>query len=624
MLAGWFAAEAGTPAPDLSRALPGTTSTVELGGRGAVVHDQGPQAVGRSGDWTCVLEGALWERPEGPSDAEVLAREWARAGDAGLYAMKGEWLAVLFDERRRRALLACDPSGARTAFFSISGQPCRFATELAPLLALFPTRPEPDEDIVAALLRGRSAEDGRTALRGVSRLGFGGLVELDGGQRRWRRWYRLEPEAQIAASPGEAAELLRDGVARAIEVRAPATEPTAVSLSGGLDSSTVAAVAHWRRSGREDAAPLRAYSAVFPGDSRMDESDHVVALREALGLPGVALRVAPSGLLRGAAAYIERWQSPIDGPGFVLDEAMMGRAAADGMRVALDGQGGDETFGASGYLIADRLKRLRLISALRLAKRQPRYGAEPGLRTIALLLDHYGLRTMLPPRLHAWLRRRRAQPAPVPSWFAPEWAGPALALDDAWAWKEARTGVPRWWAFHVANLTEGREASGLADYSRRRAAPHGLAGRPPLLDADLIRLVLRLPPETAFDPVLDRALMREGLRGLAPDSVRLRVRKTRLGAFYSAGLLADLPAVRRLLGSSETLVRRYTVESEVRRLLDDPRPVGEQGWTTWLEAVWGLAAAELWLRAQEDPAFPGRVAEEWGLSQPASEGWWSS
>ncbi len=138
---------------------------------------------------------------------------------------------------------------------------------------------------------------------------------------------------------------------------------------------------------------------------------------------------------------------------------------------------------------------------------------------------------------------------------------------------------------------------------RPRLPPHrnataGVAGGHPFLqDLELVELVLSLPPELAFDPELDRALLRSSMRGLVPDAIRLRSEKSFFTPLFVEALDGpDRACVVELLDAPDAAIRAYTRPEVVRRVLLEAPPERRGGHWAW--AVWRLVMLECWLRGE--------------------------
>src|SRR5262249_41353420 len=128
---------------------------------------------------------------------------------------------------------------------------------------------------------------------------------------------------------------------------------------------------------------------------------------------------------------------------------------------------------------------------------------------------------------------------------------------------------------------------------------------------------LRQPPEASFDPFVDRPLIREALLHLVPDSVRLNRRKSNLSGFYFDGIVADLPAIERLLRDPGARVLEYVDREALDRILSErPRREDRASWR-WSTALWTITGLEVWLRQAEDSRAIAELLD-WGLTEPHS------
>jgi asparagine synthase (glutamine-hydrolysing) len=280
----------------------------------------------------------------------------------------------------------------------------------------------------------------------------------------------------------------------------------------------------------------------------------------------------------------------------MVERPLLAAARTAGADVVLDGQGGDELFGVAGFLLGDRLRAGRLISAWSLARNYPEFGDDPPRRQVARLLNLQGVPAALPRALQEQLLARR--PSPTPAWLLPATAALHRETYHPWDWK--RRSGPLWWRSLADVLTTGREVADIADYVRRRATMAGLEGRSPWLSAPLVKLVLQLPPELNFDPRWTRALVREAARGLLPEEVRCRILKTNFAElnFRAVSDPGSLAMQRRLFDGRPEIAAYVDVAALRRRVVDDVPEAGQPGWRQWLTEAWNVTTAEMWLRQQ--------------------------
>jgi Asparagine synthase len=215
------------------------------------------------------------------------------------------------------------------------------------------------------------------------------------------------------------------------------------------------------------------------------------------------------------------------------------------------------------------------------------------------MIRRYGLPEALPGYARRLVRALRLGQGPGPPWLRPSAAETLVSDED-------ENGVePRWWRHLAATLTAAREQAGVHDFLRHKNDLAGLQGSHPYLDTlELVELVLGLPPELAFDPELDRPLLRAASAGLVPDAVRLRRSKSYFDELFETTLAGrDRPALTRLLTAPDAEINAFVRPELVRERLLAPEP--SRGWA-W--AVWRLATTECWLRFQTEPSFLARLA----------------
>jgi asparagine synthetase B (glutamine-hydrolysing) len=312
---------------------------------------------------------------------------------------------------------------------------------------------------------------------------------------------------------------------------------------------------------------------VFPGHPEIDEGSLIKSIATHNSLRATGLRLDSGGLLSGALPFIETWGLLPPTPNLFFLHPLLRRAASDGVRVLLDGEGGDAVFWYSTALLAERVRHGRLLSAWSLAGRFPEYGVTTTWRTRLRQLRQWGMPRDFSPASPQWLD---VDPSHLLDEPAPERDGPA------------------WWSAQVEGIL-GPGSRMLHDTSRQHAALSGIEPRHPLLDVDLIELALTLPPEAAFDRRYNRPILRDAVEGLVPDVARLRPYKSNFDPVLIAGMNADLPAIRGLLLAPGAEIGAYAKRRGLERYLFSP-PATPGPRREWALTVWHLATAEHWLR----------------------------
>ena len=516
----------------------------------------------------CLLDGEIHHQqiaelahvPATSPPRRCCVAAYAQVGEELVTQLRGEFALVIWNGLTRKGLLARDHLGSQSIFLHARAAGCSSPRSCPPFSMSCRAPRRPTTALVQWLADG-TVPVGQTLYAGVTPLPPASVLRLRDG--RWQIACYSTPQYVVPRplDGDEAAVVLRRGVIDAVDRRLHGRGTAGVLLSGGIDprrcspqpTSSTATL----------PASLRAYSAVFPRHEATDESELIDLQMAHYDLPVARLAVTGGSPMRGALRYLDRWRVPSPVPGHFIWEPLLEVARNDGVECMLDGEAGDELFGAAVLLIADRVRRGRVGGALRVARGLPGVGPSASARLLASLLGRYGFAPCLP-RMVA----RRAGPRwHAPWWLASNQAGQHSLSPDSQPWRA--TDGPRWWAQLTDAVTRAPDRLGFFDYFRRRSRAAGVCAQHPFLDVDLIETVIRLPPEHGFDPNLSRPVLRGAMRGLVPETVRVRRSKS----FFDPSLIDclsgdDREQVARLLTAPDAEVRRFADPDGVRALVD--------------------------------------------------------
>lgn len=554
-------------------------------------------AFGRS---LVVLDGYLTAPPDvALSDAAEswIATRFAQVGTALLDELEGAFSILCWDDERRRGVVARDHFGQHGLFFAEQEGVLFFSTEIRPLLEVLPRRPAPNEEAIARYLAPSGSWDDLLLYSGIERVPNASALELADGEWRLRPYWVPRFEGPHEGTFEELAAETRSHLAAAVDRHSRDADLAGVLLSGGIDSTTVAALA--APALRSRGAELRAYSGVFPSVQPVDESELISTVAADLRIPSTRLAVLGGSSIGGLIETLERWHVPeLTANGFWM-RTLSEHAVADGIDVMLGGEGGDEIFAAPEFAIADRVAAGRLFGAARLVRRFPNISYHGGRRLRLRLLRDFGLYPNLPLSVERSLTRRSAR-EDVPSHIAPHWRQTLLDSVEPRPWRHIDG--PHWWASRVDRLLRRASTIGGFEMILRSARLRGMTHRNPMMDRRLIEWSLRVPPDHVFDPDRTRPVLRAAMRGLLPDSVVLRPDKVAFDAVRGLSLQDDRAIVRELVGDRGARIRAYTVDREVDALVEE-QPGTWPELAEWSGHLLRVVALELWLRAQEDPSF---------------------
>lgn len=515
-------------------------------------------------------------------DVEVVLRLWAEEGPSCLDRLNGMFALAVWDGRRGTLHLARDRFGIKPLYLCRSDGMLAFASELRALCAGgFPASRELDPlQLRHYLSYGYLAPDG-APLEGVRSLPPATRLEVDasGRERLDRYWTPPEPHAN-GTTPDEPAERLRGVLEEAVDRQLVADVPVGVFLSGGLDSSTLSALARRRSNGT-----LRTFSVGFEGPGAISELPAAREIARFLGSDHHELMMDPTTVAGDLERILFALDAPLADPTTIPTWYMSG-CARKGVTVALSGEGADEVFGGytrQRYDVAlDRMGaagRRWLPLALRLAGRPPsrrlrrRLAMAPGLvRQLdwGRLFDAGqidGL-TRLPPATEAELVEGYSGLAG--RWL--EWA----QVDPVNGRLEADRSV-----FLPGDLLPKVD---------RMSMTHSLEVRVPYLDNEVVDLVLPLPGRLKQTLRRDKVLLRKVAANLLPPAGAVR-RKRGFEVPIAAWLRGPLREALGDLLAPDRLSRQGVLDPSAVTVLVDRHLGGDDHG----RQLWSLMVLSHWL-----------------------------
>jgi asparagine synthase (glutamine-hydrolysing) len=464
------------------------------------------------------------------SDTEVLLQAYAQRGPDCVLDFNGDFAFALWDQPRRRLMLARDRMGVRPVYYTFANGVLAFASEIKALLQVPGVRAEIDPIALAQCFTLWFPLAPRTPFKGIHELPPGHMLLAEPGSVTVKPyWQPAYPPAHEAPRQHPSADDLADELwallVDATRIRLRADVPVGAYLSGGLDSSAVTAMIKQVASGS-----LRTFSVRFQEEefdetpyqqqvARFLQCDHeseLIQTRE-IGqcFPDVVrhmerpvLRTAPAPLYR-LASLVRRNQ----------------------LKVVLTGEGADELFG--GYDIFKEAKVRRFWA------RQPHSAWRPRLLE---RLYHYlpALRRQSPAYLQTFFKvglDRTDDPlfSHLPRWSVGTTLGRFLS-DDYLAslngydpLEELRHGLPRefktWHPLsqaqylETAHLLPGYILSAQGD---RVAMAHAVEGRFPFLDHRVVQFAADLPPRLKLRGLTEKYLLRRSVQRHLPEKIAAR------------------------------------------------------------------------------------------------------
>lgn len=277
----------------------------------------------------------------GRSDTETLLWALALWGVAGaLPKLRGMFAFAFWDRAAERLVLAVDSLAKKPLYYGLVGENFVFASELKAFKAAPGFVPRLDDAALALFLRYGFIPTPDSIFEGIRKLEPGNWLETGPGRettlRRWWDWTATALRSSaFSGDDDEAADRLEAALAASVADRLVADRPLGVLLSGGIDSSLVAALAKESANG-----PIRTFTVGFR-DADFDESRHAERIAALLGTEHETIRLDPRDALDGIPNLPEIADEPF-ADSSLIPTHLVCRAAKDRVTVLLSGDGGDE------------------------------------------------------------------------------------------------------------------------------------------------------------------------------------------------------------------------------------------------------------------------------------------
>ena len=276
------------------------------------------------------------------SDTEVLLHLYDRHGVDFLQKIEGMYALAIWDARRERLLLARDPLGIKPLFYHCDGSRLLFASELKALLADPRVECELDNNALGNFFRFMSIPDPeQTIFRGIKKLPAGHYLTIERGDLSLHEYWHIEDAPTDDRRTLEASiEQFRSLFKEAVQSHMVADVPVGAFLSGGVDSSSIVAMA-----ARDTVVPLRTFAMSFTGMTAFNEAEHATRVAGLYRTEHETFEMTPD-LVSALPEVVWHGDEP-SGVSSALGVYFLAQAARRHVKVVLTGDGGDEVF--AGY-----------------------------------------------------------------------------------------------------------------------------------------------------------------------------------------------------------------------------------------------------------------------------------
>src|SRR3954470_9434082 len=546
-------------------------------------------------------------------DTETIVHAYEQWGDGCVERFRGMFAFAIWDATRQRLLLARDRLGIKPLYWTVVTNRLLFGSEIKVILESGLVRAQANERAIPELLSTRYLSGAETLFKGIYRLLPGHVLVYEHGTVTTRQWWDVPAGKRDAELDGmsEAAlvDRFRAQLEDAVRTRLMAAVPLGISLSGGLDSSALAALM-----ARMIDRPLQTFSVAFK-QRAFSELDYARQVAHAINADAHEIVIDDQDFFGALPQLIWHEDEPIAHPSSI-PLYFVSALARDHVKVVLTGEGSDELLAGYGkYPRALANWRAgaayeRLPSAMRgwmastvvpnVPGRMGRYAARSFLnmpRTPeAMFFDNFAA---------IGLSRQSGLLSPgVARLATPERAyGPSRAFYDA----------PNGQSTTLDRLLYADMKTYLVELLMKQdqmSMAASIESRVPFLDHHLVEFAAALPPRMKLRGFSTKWILREAVKSLLPTEILTRKKMGFPVPFsvWMRGPMAD--AARDVLLDSRARQRGITDPAAVAALLDAHR----NGTADGGDALWSLLNLELWYRTFID----GEGVQT--LSVPSSSG----
>jgi len=539
-------------------------------------------------------------------DTETILHLYEEEGDRCVERLRGMFAFALWDRSRRRLLLARDRLGIKPLYYACTDNELLFASEIKAILAAGSIRPEFNKAILPEFLATRYVSGEETFFKGIKKLLPGRTMSwsLEDGLRE-RRYWRLSLESDDPSETGridlkEQAMEVREQLRSAVQSHLMSDVPLGVFLSGGLDSSGLAALVS-----SMVKEPVSTFAVGF-ADPEANELAYARRVAQSLGTRHRELIVSPTEFFHELPRLVWHEDEPIAFPSSI-PLYFLSRLAREDVKVVLTGEGADELF--LGY------NRYR-VTAINAGVGRAYWGLVPGIlrRNVCRLMRR------LPAAVHRYAGRSFLALEPgardlfyenfavFPSARQEEILSDRQLLDSRDPYAESL----RCYDEGDGGILERMSRADLQTYlvellmkQDQMSMAASIESRVPYLDHEFVESMMKIPGKLKLRGWKTKAVLREALRGLVPPEILAR---KKMGFPVPVGRWLRGPfssVIREFVLSPRALDRGFFEPTFIRSMAEEHLTMAaEHG-----DRLWLLVNLEIWHRIFIDGEDLAAVSE---------------
>lgn len=506
------------------------------------------------------------------TDTEVILAAYDNWGEDCVRHFNGMWAFCIFDRARGRLFCSRDRFGIKPFYYFLNNDIFAFGSEIRQLLPFLGKVKENESVLLNFLVTGISDNGSETFFEGVQKLSPSHNLSFDltRNQMEIVRYYEVQRPTNLESNTDSSwiskyGEMLKSAVA----LRLRSDVRVGTCLSGGLDSSSVATIASelCRESG--ETIPFSAITAVSELPEN-DESEFAKMVVDAAQLDWHTVRPNYQDFARNLENVVQAQEEPFGSASICMQYFVMRTAHENGLKVLLDGQGGDETLlGYERYYAAHFMSTFRkegMRTAFRGLWECRKNNSKMTLRMIAFYLVGGLLanaRYQFYKRRHSYLRHF----PPMPDFLSAF----ARASTDSFAIQKLE--------IEETNLPM------LLRFEDKNSMWHSVETRLPFLDYRTLETALRVPGDLKIHQGWTKWILRKVMDGRMPETVAWRKNKLGFEAPDKLWMKQHAREIEREISNSKLLEKHCDMDV-LKRCID----------TLDLRTRWRLFSIAIWER----------------------------
>jgi asparagine synthase (glutamine-hydrolysing) len=536
---------------------------------------------------------SLGHRFHSRTDTEVVLHAYEEWGRDCLRYFNGMWAFAIIDLKNKGIFCSRDRAGVKPFYYVYDGRQFCFASEIKALLFLVDFSIEPNEQAIADyLFWGLLDHSHETFFKGIYQLGPGEYLWVDSANLTVKPYWDIEVNGVRYPRKEDYAERFYELLKDSVRLRLRADVPVGTCLSGGIDSSSIVCIANQLMfDGQSISQELvgekqKTFSSCFENPI-YDERKYIELVAEQTGVGKNYVFPHGEDLLKELPRLIWHQDEPFSSTSVFAQWKVMECARESGVKVLLDGQGGDELL--AGYppsffpLFKQTLRQVAFVSLIKEIR--------GFLKHQRVMVDQFIPRVMT-----------SLVPNMFKTFFQPLMSDRDGWMDESFKKKYYRNvATPHRFENELNNylyhIFRTAVLPGLLHYEDRNSMAYSIETRLPFLDYRLVEFVFGLPVKLKIEEGITKVILREAMKGVLPREIVNRMDKmgfvTPEAIWFRSTLKGPIEAILNSKSFSERGIFNVSYVHEAFRKHCNGKADNHA-------MIWRCVNLELWLRTFHD------------------------